>query len=147
MPLPPRVKPAGWRGGDLLTLAVVWLAVAASIMVNPDPESDLFHTRLPVAARVLLWAVPAGFAAWAAYRVQWQALAFGLLMFPCAERLLGFLGAATYYGNQGRLTGVVVYGAVLWLVYRMAERPEPTEPPLPPPLDSLGGDSQERPAT
>lgn len=137
------LRVAGWRGGDLLSLGVLYLGVAVSVVVNPMPEQDLVHTQLWVPARVILWAAPGVIAllcGWHHSRAL-QNLAFGLLCFAPAERMLSFLWGATFYGNPARWPGAVIYAIVMVMVLRMAARPEPVEPPLPPPLNSLGGDT------
>lgn len=126
-----------YREGDLLTFSVIYAAMAISVLVNPMYEADLVHTHLPVMLRLMLWMVPAIFALAGSLQDRWQTIAFGLLCIPPAERTASFFGAVAIYHNVDRAAGMVAYAGMLLFVFRMARRPEPVLPPLPPPLDEL----------
>jgi hypothetical protein len=85
------VRYIGFRGAALILFALSYIGIGIGIIGNPQTDSGLVHTMLPIWLRVSLWC-GSGLIALAAAVVcpRWQSIGFGVLFLPPAQRALSY---------------------------------------------------------
>lgn len=123
----------GYRGLSLTFLALVWFAVGARLLVDPnDPGSHLIGHRLPLEylpiwLRVAIWWAAALAAVvtawWPKGKTKWG---FVALVVPASFRAISFTGALLL-GAHGGLAWVdaAVWVGITSYVMVLADWPEP----------------------
>lgn len=117
----------GHRGIVLALLGVIWLILGIGLIDQP-PVVGFMLDWMPPQVWPALWIGPALVALVAAGWRRLDALAWGLLMAPCAERCLSY-GFAWLFGTFANAwRGTLVYAALGLMIYHCAaglDRPAP----------------------
>lgn len=102
----------GRRGGVLLILGAIWIALGVDILVDPVivPGEGLFHLLIPLPFRVGLW-VGCGVLAitGAVYQSpRWQGVGFVALIIPPVQRAASYAGSVILEVTVDRGTYAVI---------------------------------------
>ena len=129
--LPPRLHPLfdwlGWRGFALLAVALLWIAIGANVLLDPNRNPHLFHTHLPVWLRLCFWW---GAAAGAIIFAWWpckQSYGFGCLLVPLLQRFLSYLWALVTAPQPAFLVQAAIWGFCIIVVLLFAFGLKPTK--------------------
>lgn len=128
----------GHRAAFLMAFGVLFFAIGVGIFLvhqapprPPDPL--LFHLRIPLPFRVLLWCGTGGAAIALARSARWQWIGFVALAVAPVERIFSYGGAFILAlipggvpGSMGSyLTMGVLFGAVLFVTRLISSWPDP----------------------
>jgi hypothetical protein len=117
----------GYRGLILLMFGLIYIMIGLSILGAEDYRPELVHTHLPLWFRLTLWIVPGIVSVAVSIDHKWQALGFGLLFLPPAERAISYLIAVVTIPSLQRIPAVLIYLLLVLTVTFIASWPEPTE--------------------
>lgn len=133
----------GHRAAFLLAFGLVFFAIGIGVwLVQAPPDPALFHSRLPIPFRVLLWCGTGGASMAFARHARFQWIGFTALAVAPVERVLSyglaFLLDLIPGGVDGRssvgtyLTMGVLFGGVLFVTRLIASWPDPpADKPVP----------------
>lgn len=131
----------GHRAAFLMAFGLIFFAIGVGIFLvqaNPvqpvrPPDPLLFHLRLPLPFRVLLWCGTGGAAIALARHARWQWVGFACLALAPVERIFSYAGAFVLAiipggasGSVGTyLTMGVLFGGILFVTRLISSWPDP----------------------
>lgn len=130
----------GHRAAFLMAFGLMFFAVGVGIFlvqIHPSsarqPDPLLFHLRIPLAFRVLLWCGTGGAAIALARSSRWQWVGFVALAVAPVERIFSYAGGFALAlwpggtpGSMGTyLTMGVLFGAILFVTRLISSWPDP----------------------
>jgi hypothetical protein len=116
----------GYRGLVLLMFGIIYFCIGLSVINAHDYQPELVHTHLPIWFRVTLWCVPGLVSVAVCLDHKWQALGFGMLFVPPAERAVSYTVAAITVPTLTRIPAALIYLVIVLTVTIIASWPEPT---------------------